>query len=460
MSGQYNRKEAFKIAVVAAIGGLLFGFDTGVISGALLLIKEQWHLGTLAQEVVTSAVLVGAILGALFSGRVADRYGRKRVIIATAIIFAIGSVATALSPNAPILIAGRIVLGIAIGVASFTVPLYISEVSPSQIRGSLVSLNQLMITIGIVVSYLVNFSLATVDQGWRYMFAFGLIPSILLFVGMLFLPGSPRWLMSVGREEEAKASLELVYSEESAKKELEGIRQAIHSDLEKERVSYKELLSPYVRPVLLIGVGIMFFQQATGINTVIYYSPTILQMAGFGTPKDAMLVALPIGIVNVLATILSIYLIDRIGRKALLYIGVTGMVLSLFVLGLVFGMDNASGSETMKYLAVGSLIFYIASFGISLGPVAWLLISEIFPVRVRNLGMSVATLSNWFFNLIVALTFLSIVDLIGATGTFWLYATVGLATLWFIYRYIPETKGKTLEEIEGHFATGKLARDL
>ena len=458
MSGHYNKIEAFKIAIVEAIGGLLFGFDTGVISGALLLIKEQWHLGTLAQEIVTSAVLIGAIIGALSSGRVADTYGRKKVIIATAIIFAIGSIATALSPNAEILVLGRIVLGIAIGVASFTVPLYISEVSPSEIRGSLVSLNQLMITIGIVVSYLVNFSLASVDEGWRYMFAFGLIPSILLFVGMLFLPGSPRWLMSVGREEEAKASLRLVYSEEGAEKEFGGINKAIHTNTEKVR--YKELLAPYVKPVLIIGIGIMFFQQATGINTVIYYSPTILQMAGFGSPKDAMLAALPIGIVNVLATILSIYLIDRIGRKALLYIGITGMVVSLFVLGGVFSMDTASGSDAMKYLALGSLVFYIASFGISLGPIAWLLIAEIFPVRVRNIGMSIATLSNWLFNLIVALTFLSIVDLVGATGTFWLYAAIGLATLWFIWKYIPETKGKTLEEIEGHFATGKNARDL
>ncbi len=458
MDKDYNKFQAFKIAIVAAIGGLLFGFDTGVISGALLLIKEEWQLSTLAQEIVTSAVLVGAIIGALSSGRIADIYGRKKVITATAVVFAIGSIATAFSPNPEALIAGRIILGMAIGVASFTVPLYISEVSPSAIRGSLVSLNQLMITIGIVMSYLINYSLASTEEGWRYMFAFGLLPSILLFVGMFFLPSSPRWLVSVGRVKEAEESLELIYTDSGVKEELENISSDV--DTNTEKVSYRELLAPMVKPILIIGVGIMFFQQATGINTVIYYSPTILQMAGFGTPEEAMLAALPIGIVNVLATILSIYLIDKIGRKALLYIGVTGMVLSLVVLGGIFSLDTGSTGGVLKYFAVGSLVFYIASFGISLGPIAWLLISEIFPARVRNIGMSMATLSNWVFNLIVALTFLSIVDFMGASGAFWLYATFGLVTLWFVWKYVPETKGKTLEEIEDHFATGKSARDL
>ena len=458
MSEEYNKFQAFKVAIIAAIGGLLFGFDTGVISGALLLIKSDWHLGVFSQEIITSAVLIGAIIGALSSGRVADIYGRKKVIIATAVVFAIGSIATALAPNPDILVVGRIVLGMAIGVASFTVPLYISEVSPSPIRGSLVSLNQLMITLGIVMAYVVDFSLASTEEGWRYMFAFGLLPSILLFFGMFLLPNSPRWLISKGRVEEAKASLALIYTKEGVERELDSIQEAVHDIPEK--VSYRELLAPAVKPVLIIGVGIMFFQQATGINTVIYYSPTILQMAGFGSAEDAMAAALPIGIVNVLATIVSIFLVDKVGRKPLLYIGVTGMVLSLIMLGGVFSMDSASAGGTMKYLAVGSLVLYIASFAISLGPIAWLLIAEVFPIRVRNIGMSMATLSNWVFNFIVALTFLSIVDYMGASGAFWLYAIFGIITLWFIWKYIPETKGKELEEIEEHFASGKKASEL
>jgi len=458
MSEQYNKFQAFKVAIIAAIGGLLFGFDTGVISGALLLIKSEWHLTAFSQEVITSAVLIGAIIGAFSSGRLADKHGRKKVIIATSLVFAIGSIATALSPTPEILVAGRVVLGIAIGVASYTVPLYISEVSPSSIRGSLVSLNQLMIVTGIVMSYLVDFSFAEIEGGWRYMFAFGLIPSIMLFFGMFLLPRSPRWLVSVGKHEEAKASLGLIYTEEGVKKELEMIERTVHKT--KEKVSYRELLSPKVKPLLIIGAGIMFFQQVTGINTVIYYSPTILQMAGFTSAQDAIAAALPIGIINVLATLLSIYLVDKIGRKPLLYIGVTGMIISLLALGVVFNMDSATAGSTLKYAAVGSLMVYIASFAIGLGPIAWLLIAEVFPTRVRNIGMSMATLSNWVFNFIVALSFLSIVDYLGASGAFWLYALFGMATLWFIWKFVPETKGKELEEIEEHFAAGKSAREL
>jgi len=458
MTEQYNKFQAFKVAMIAAIGGLLFGFDTGVISGALLLIKSEWHLTAFSQEIVTSAVLIGAMIGALLSGRIADKFGRKKVIISTAIVFAIGSVATALSPNPEFLVMGRIVLGIAIGIASFTVPLYISEVSPSAMRGSLVSLNQLMITIGIVLSYLVDFSFSSMEDGWRYMFAFGFIPSVLLFFGMLLLPNSPRWLVSIGKIDEADASLRLIYSRESAKKELNTIIASMQGVT--DQVSYRMLFSSRVKPVLLIGVGVMFFQQLTGINTVIYYSPTILQMAGFATVQDALVAAMPIGIVNVLATVLSIFLIDKIGRKPLLYIGISGMILSLIVLGGVFSIDTASAGNTLKYVAVGSLIFYIASFAISLGPIAWLLIAEVFPMRLRNIGMSITTLLNWGFNFIVALTFLSIVDSLGASGAFWLYALFGLMALWFTWRYIPETKGKTLEEIEAHFASGKPASEL
>ena len=457
MKVEYNKLQAFKVAIIAAIGGLLFGFDTGVISGALLLIKSDWNLTASSQGIITSAVLVGAIIGALSSGRIADKYGRKKVVIGTSLVFAFGSVATALSPTPEILIVGRVILGIAIGVASYTVPLYISEVSPSSIRGSLVSLNQLMIVTGIVMSYLVDYALANVEEGWRYMFAFGLVPSLILFFGMFLLPRSPRWLVSIGRDGEALASLSLIYTEDAAKRELEEIKGA-HDNIEK--VSYMELLAPRVKPLLIIGAGIMFFQQVTGINTVIYYSPTILQMAGFENANDAILAALPIGIVNVLATLVSIYLVDKIGRKPLLYIGVSGMVISLIALGVIFNMDTASSGDFLKYAAVGSLMTYIASFAIGLGPIAWLLIAEIFPTRVRNIGMSIATLSNWVFNFIVAFTFLSIVDALGASGAFWLYAVFGVITLFFIWRYVPETKGKELEEIEEHFAAGKSAREL
>lgn len=441
------------IAAVAATGGLLFGFDTGVISGALLFIKEDWALSSVSQGLVVSSVLIGAVLGAAFSGKIADIFGRRNIIIVTAMIFFFGSLGSALAPDEYWLIFTRIIIGVAIGIASFTVPLYISEISPSKIRGALVSLNQLAITMGIVFSYLVDGALAEVTHGWRFMFAVGIIPAIILAIGMWYLPKTPRWLMSKNREDEARKVLSTLEAEENVEPQIQQMKRNLLEE-EKSKGALSELMMPWLRPALIIGIGLMFFQQMTGINTVIYYAPTIFQKAGFVSDASAIYATVGVGLINVIFTVVSIKLIDRLGRKPLLSGGLIGMIISLVALGLAFQFEASLG-DALKWVTVGSLVVYIASFAISLGPIAWLIISEIYPLKIRGVAMSIATLSNWAFNFVVALTFLPLLDALGPPTTFWLYAVLGVCGWFFCRFYMPETKGRTLEEIETHWQEGK-----
>ncbi len=480
----YNRGYVILIATIAAFGGLLFGFDTGVISGALLLIKNDpelvlngvTQLSERTQEWIVSITVLGAAVGALSSGRITDILGRKKVLIITAFIFAVGSVGLALASSVALLIIWRLIIGIAIGVASYTVPLYISELSPTHVRGALVSINQLAITVGIFASYLVDLGFANFEDGWRWMFLVGLIPSLILGIGMFFLPDSPRWLMTYKGEDKARKVLDKV-GEANKEEVLQQIKANIKAE-NKEEGSLSILKAKWVRPALLIGIGIMLFQQFTGINTIIYYSPTIFEMAGFGADGanavyDAILPALPIGLVNVLFTIVAIYLVDKWGRKPLLYLGLSGMIIALVALGIGFTFQNSLG-DALKWISFVSMIIYIPFFAISLGPIAWLLISEVYPTKIRGLGMSLATMVNWVTNFIIANTFLSLGKittgempnpagegtLVNPGGAFFIYAIIGVLGLLFVYSYIPETKGHSLEKIEEHFLNGKHPRDL
>ncbi|MFC1570882.1 sugar porter family MFS transporter [Candidatus Omnitrophota bacterium] len=446
----------YLIAGVAALGGILFGFDTGVISGAILFIKEAWSLAARGQEFIVSAVLVGAVIGAGLSGKIADRLGRRTTIIITAVIFILGSVGASMAPTANYLIAARILIGIAIGVASFCVPLYISEIAPAGQRGALVSLNQLAITVGILSSYFVDDLFAGAPNGWRLMFLAGALPALLLGIGMTFLPRTPRWLMTKSKEDEARSVLKKVTSDENVERDLGEIRENLS---EEKGGGLKELAVPWLRTPLLIGIGIMFFQQITGINTVIYYAPTIFQMAGFKSATAAIAATIGVGALNVIMTVVAIFVIDKIGRKPLLSIGLAGMVIALGILGLAF-KEAAYLGAALKWVSVGSLLLYIASFAISLGPIAWLIVAEIYPLRIRGLAMSIATLSNWGFNFIIAITFLSIVQALGAAYTFWIYASMGILGWFFCWFFVPETKGHTLEEIEEHWIQGKSPRAL
>jgi SP family galactose:H+ symporter-like MFS transporter len=455
-SGNINKKLVFVISAVAATGGLLFGFDTGVISGALLFLKEDFLLDSKGQEWVVSSVLLGCILGAAVSGRLVDVLGRRKAIIGTALVFAVGSIWTSAADGFSMLIAGRVVVGLGIGVASYAVPLYISEIAPPQHRGALVSLNQLLLTVGIVLSYLVDDLFANTAGSWRYMFLAGVIPALVLGVGMFFLPETPSWLTGKGRDAEAIGILNRIMPGPEAEIELAAIQQAVP---ESPASSVKQLRAPWLRPALLIGIGIMFVQQATGINTVIYYAPTIFEVAGFQSATTAITATVGVGLVNVLMTMVAIWLVDKVGRKPLLSYGLIGMTVSLSGLALGFQFQAEIG-DSLKWMAVGMLFLYIGSFAISVGPIAWLLIAEIYPLEVRGFAMSLATLSNWVFNFIVSFTFLTLFDTIGKAGTFWLYAGVGVLGWFFCHLYVPETKGVSLETIEKNLRAGTRPKDL
>ena len=418
-----------------------------MISGAILFVQKDFDLNTFQEEIVVAAVLLGAVVGAAFGGRLADKFGRRSVLMQVAILFIVGAVGTALAPGTLSLAIGRVVVGMAIGVASFTAPLYISEVSPPNVRGRLVSLNQLMITIGIVASYLMDYALAGASA-WRWMFALAAIPAIVLFVGLLFLPESPRWLMSRSREGEARVLLERIRDTSDVEKELA----EIEASLNQQGGSWRELFGASLRPALIVGIGLAVFQQFTGINTVIYYAPTIFQFAGFHSASSAILATVGIGMINVLLTIVALWLLDRAGRRPLLLYGLTGMVISLGVLGYAF--LSPSLSNVVASVAVVSLAVYVACFAIGLGPVFWLMIAEIYPLRIRGRAMGVATMANWGSNLIIALTFLSLLHALGRAWTFWLYAIVGVLGWIFVYKMVPETKGRTLEEIEAQWRKG------
>jgi len=440
----------FTISAVSALAGLLFGYDTGVISGARLFVQEDFHLSTLQDEVAVAAALLGCLIGAAFSGPLADRFGRRTVLIQVACLFILGAFGTALSSGMVWLSVGRLVVGIAIGIASYTAPLYISEISPARVRGKLVSLNQLMITIGILVSYLVDYAL-TASRGWRWMFGLAAIPGLILLIGLLFVPESPRWYVKQllgDRAREVLAKIRKPFEVDSELAEIE-------ASFTQQEGSWRELWSPNLRPALVIGVGLAVFQQFTGINTVIYYAPTIFQLAGLQSKASAILATAGVGVVNVLLTILALELLDRVGRRPLLIWGLIGMVLSLALLGIGFLTQNPT--PALAWTSMICVMAYVACFAISLGPIFWLMIAEIYPLKLRSRAMSLAAAANWGSNFLVALTFLTLLDALGRPGTFWLYAFVGIVALVFVLRLVPETKGKTLEQIE---ASWRSRRDL
>ena len=474
-----NKTLVAVIATVAATGGLLFGFDTGVISGAIPFFQEAFGITDSWVEIITTAGLVGAVIGAMSSGRIADIVGRKKVILASAIIFMIGAVWSGMSPGPVMLVFARLFLGIAIGVSSFAVPLYIAEISPTKSRGTLVSMFQLLITIGIMVSYLSDSAFAVPDghpdftSCWRPMFYVGVIPALIMFVGMLFLPETPRWLISKGHEDKCRLVLEKVEEPQLVEEVISKMKADLETD-RKNKVDWRLIFKKWLRVPLIIAIGIMFVQQFTGINTIIYYSPKIFLMAGFADAQAAVWASVSVGVVNVAFTILSLFMIDRLGRRKLYFIGVTGMVVALLALGTFFALQATLG-DSIKWITISLVWIYIAFFAISLGPLGWLIISEVFPLSVRGIGSSIGALSNWLFNGIVAFTFFKLVkgltmpgtsiilkgeDLGNPAGAFFLYALVGILSIIWGYFFIPETKNVTLEKIEEHWREGKTPRKL
>ena len=428
-------------AAITALGGLLFGYDTGVVSGALLFVKKDFGgLSSFQQELVTSLLLVGAVAGALAAGRVSDRIGRKLTVLITAVVFIVGVLLAAFTPTFPTLLVARIIIGLAVGSASMVVPLYIGEIVPPRVRGGLVSLNQLAITVGILGSYLIDYGLSGTGN-WRLMFGLAAIPAAALFIGMLFQQESPHWLIRQGRDDEARRVLRRVRSESDIDAEIREVR-----EVSQREGGLRDLVSRNVRPLLMVGVLLAVFQQITGINTVIYYAPTLLQGAGFGN-SAALLANVVNGAVNVGMTIVAIWLLDEVGRRPLLLTGTAGMAVGMTITALSFlGGENLHGA--LAIVAVLGLLIYTGSFAIGLGPVFWLLIAEIYPLKIRGAAMSVASTANWAANFVVTISFLTLLSAIGGVGAFFLFGFLTLVALGYFWRKVPETKGRSLQAIE------------
>ena len=444
-----------RISFIAAIGGLLFGFDTGVISGALLFLKTDLHANSVAQEWIVSVLLLGAILGAVISGYLADKLSRKRTKVISGCVYVIGALGCAFAVSVPMLVAFRFVLGLSVGTASFVAPLYIAEVAPPRVRGGLVSFNQLMLTVGILLAYLVNFAFTNVPEGWRWMLGVGAIPGAALAIGMLTVPHTPRWLMEQGREDDARAVLEKLRSSDAdadIDQEIEDIKKAKDQE---ESTKLRDLLKPDIRPLLWIGIGLAVFQQFVGINTVIYYAPTILAKTGL-TNSASITQTIFVGLTNVVFTIVAVLLLDRVGRRRLLLIGTVGLTVSIIFLGVFFASPGLQ--QHASYLALLALLVYIASFAVGLGPVFWLMISEIYPIGIRSKSMSVATVFNWAANFLVAGTFLTLISLISRQGTFFVFGGFGILALLFFLWKVPETKDKSLEQIQDELVGTKVQK--
>lgn len=455
---KYMGKKYFWLyfsAFMAALGGLLSGYDTGVISGALLYINQDWHLNVSTQGLLVSSVLIGALFGAALNGVLADIFGRKKVIISTAVIFFLGSIFCAVAPNVEILIASRIFCGFAVGAVTFAAPLYISEVSPKEKRGMFVSVFQLAITAGILFSYIVNAYFSHFYYNWRLMLLIGVVPASVLFLGMLLLSDTPRWLVLKGRENDAVKVFNKITPDVDTEFEIQEIKNTFENEDKKEKFVFKKwLIMPFV-----IGIGIMFAQICTGVNTIIYYAPTIFKYAGFDSNTSAIYATGIIGVVNFLMTFVAIAYSDKIGRKPLLYLGLSGVLISLIIMSSIFAFQDVLGSS-IKILALGSLLFYIVCFAFSLGPIGMTLIAEVFPLQVRGFAMSICIVSNFLFNFAITYTFPILLNKIGASSTFMIFVIISIICLFFVYFFVPETKGVALEKIEENWKNGVRPRDF
>ncbi|KAG0347784.1 myo-inositol transporter [Podila humilis] len=507
-------KFLYLLITVLAIGGFLFGYDTGVIAGALLPVKEEFGLSSQQQEFVVGGTTLGAIIGGLLAGALSDLVGRKPVTLLSSVIFIVGAALMTFAHHYWLLLLGRVVVGVGVGLAALVVPLYIGELAPSAYRGRLVTMNVLLITGGQLVAYLVSSALTDVTNGWRWMMAISALPAFLQLVTLPFLPESPRYLIKKGDVQGAEAVLRRCMGLSDANnayiaKEVDSIRESLELS---HKTRYRDLLRKSLRRPLIIACGLQLWQQLSGFNTAMYYSATILKMAGFPNAKSATLFSLLIAGTNMVMTMVAIKIIDRVGRRRILLVTIIGMIIGLAVLGVAFILisgftvkqddcvqynDNCAacltddrcyfqdstnscqdmgwngdgkrptyvgvcpnrtqGIKAGSWLALASLVFYVASYGLGLGNAPWLIQSELFPLDVRGKATGMATACNFAGNLVISLTFLTLTQRITATGTFWLYAGILVIAWIFIYYLVPETAGMNLEDIQELFRTDSVA---
>ena len=431
------------IAAIAALGGALFGYDTGVVSGALPFMESHFGLTSLGEGIITSALLIGAAFGSLAGGRMSDTLGRRNSLLWAGAVFIGGAIAVALSPTVPFMAVARFALGLAVGSASVITPLYLSEIAPPHIRGRLVSFNSLMIVSGQLLAYLINAVLAQ-WEAWRWMLGLAALPAVALFVGLFFLPDTPRWYISKGRTEDAARVLRRTLPAEDVAGELARIDHARSLEADARRGAWQELRTPWIRRLLLIGIGLAIVQQITGVNAVIYFAPKILASTGLGTGAS-ITATIAVGAVSVLATAIGMALIDRVGRRPMLITGLAGMTVSLALLGASFRLPH---STAVSCLVLGLMVLYMAFMQATLNTGVWLLLAEMFPLKVRGLAMGAAVFVMWLVNFAVALAFPVLLDVVGASVTFWFFGVMCVLSLLFCKRYAPETKGLALEDLE------------
>jgi SP family galactose:H+ symporter-like MFS transporter len=452
------------IGLTGALAGLLFGLDIGVISGAEGFIQKDFAISNSVVETIVSSLLWGAVFGTLISGMLSNRLGRRGAILVSGVIFIAGSLFCSLAWNANVLIVARFFLGIAIGVASFTAPLYLSEISPQRVRGSMISMYQLMITIGIVMAFLSNTWLgnyAIIDghkgEHWRLMIGIIALPAAVMFLGVLLLPESPRWLFLKGYKEKAIGVFQRMHlpSQEISREVVE-----IEESLRVKQNGFQMLRdNPNFRRAIGLGIGLQIIQQLTGINVIMYYAPRIFKIAGFASTEHQLWGTVIVGVTNVLATFIAIAFVDRLGRKPIMYAGFVVMGLAMVSVGTLFNMDLEK-SPILGMYAIGALLFFIVGFAMSAGPIIWILCAEIFPLSGRDLGVTFSTATNWIVNAVVGQTFLTLLGTLGNGNTFLLYGGLNVLFVIFFLFLVPETKGISLEKIESNLLSGKPLRRI
>lgn len=448
------RLRTLIIGCLAALAGLMSGLDIGVISGALDLLAKNFHASTFQQEWIVSAMMAGAAVGSLCGGWMSHQIGRKHALLVGAAVFVAGSLACALAWSVPSMIAGRLIMGLAIGVAAFTAPLYLSEIASEQARGAMISTYQLMITAGIFIAFLSN-TMFSYSGNWRGMFAVAAVPGVLFLIGVLFLPYSPRWLMMRGRRKEALAVLEDLRNDHAvAMQEIQNISRQLQ---QKQRGWSLLRNNANFRRSIFLGMTLQVMQQLAGVNVVMYYAPKIFALAGYVGPAQLWCTAM-VGLVNMLATFIAIGLVDRWGRKPILYTGFLIMAVGMGCLGLMLNRPHLG--QTEQIIAVFMLMIYISGFAMSAGPLIWVLCSEVQPLQGRDLGISISTLTNWIANMIVGASFLSLLQWMGNGPTFWLFAGFNLFFVLVTWRFIPETRDMSLEKIEQRLMAGLPLREI
>lgn len=455
MKEQRNPRSFLQLIMISAtFGGLLFGYDTGVINGALPFMArcDQLNLTPVTEGLVTSMLLLGAAFGALLCGKLADRYGRRKMILNLSFLFFLASLGTAIAPNVLTMVIFRFLLGLAVGGASSMVPAFLAEMAPYEKRGRMVTQNELMIVGGQFLAYVFNaiLGVAMADTGhvWRYMLVLCAIPALLLFASMLMVPESPRWLTSKGKKSEALRVLKLIRDEKRAEAEFKEIQAAAVKDSNVEKASIKEFSTPWLRRLLWIGIGVAIVNQITGVNSIMYYGTQILQESGFGT-KAALIANIGNGLISVIAVIIGIWLVGRVNRRPILMIGLSGTTTALLfiaIFSIVF-----DGSAALPYIVLSLTVLFLAFMQGCVGPVTWLVIAEIFPQKVRGLGSGISVFFLWILNFIIGFAFPIMLSSAGLSFTFFIFVALGILAIGFVYKFMPETKGRTLEELEEHF---------